>query len=296
METLKVLIATDGSQEASVACRLLQLLSLPKGSAIHVISAIYVQPIYPEYHAAWQTMEQLFEYQREWAHETVRQTAEGLMREGIEVTTSVPTGEPADAILRAAEAFDADLVVVGSRGLTGLEAFLLGSVARSVAKRCQRPVLVARAPRNDLREVVVATDGSEHASHAVQFAARLPLPGLTQIAVVHAVQPHPGFPGVSPREHGAHEAAAAEARRKAEEIGAGVIAAAQERFNAAGRSARTELRVGDPAAEILRLTEERSADLIVCGARGVSFIEGLLMGSVADRLLRHAHCSVLIAH
>jgi nucleotide-binding universal stress UspA family protein len=54
--------------------------------------------------------------------------------------------------------------------------------------------------------------------------------------------------------------------------------------------------VGDPADEILRLAEEREADLIVAGARGVSFLERLLVGSVADRLLKYADCSVLIVH
>ena len=42
--------------------------------------------------------------------------------------------------------------------------------------------------------------------------------------------------------------------------------------------------MGDPATEILALAEERQADLILAGARGASFVEGLLMGSVADRL------------
>jgi nucleotide-binding universal stress UspA family protein len=57
-----------------------------------------------------------------------------------------------------------------------------------------------------------------------------------------------------------------------------------------------ELLTGDPATEILRVAEERNADLVVAGARGVSLIERLLVGSVADRLLKEAPCSVLIVH
>jgi nucleotide-binding universal stress UspA family protein len=293
---MKILVGTDGSDEAAAAYQFLQLLPLPQEATIHVISAVHVQPVIPGHHATWQTMERLFEYQREAAHHAVQQAAQSLMREGIDVTTSVPTGDPASQILQAADALEVDLVVVGSRGLTGLEGFLLGSVARSVAKRCQRPVLVARVPRNNLQGVVVATDGSEYASHAAQFAAHLPLPDATQITVVHVVRPHPKLPGFRPTENDLYEAAVAEARQKQEEIGAGVIAAAQARFTEAVRSARTELKMGDPAAEILAVAKERNADLIVCGARGVSWIEGLLMGSVADRLLKHARCSVLIVH
>jgi nucleotide-binding universal stress UspA family protein len=56
------------------------------------------------------------------------------------------------------------------------------------------------------------------------------------------------------------------------------------------------VRTGNPATEILELAERRRADLIVAGARGVSLLEGLLVGSVAERLLREARCSVLIVH
>ena len=53
---------------------------------------------------------------------------------------------------------------------------------------------------------------------------------------------------------------------------------------------------GDPAGEVLRLAQTRGADLVIAGARGVSMIEGLLVGSVADRLLRKMPCSVLLVH
>jgi nucleotide-binding universal stress UspA family protein len=75
-----------------------------------------------------------------------------------------------------------------------------------------------------------------------------------------------------------------------------LTAAAAERIDAAGRCAQAEVRRGDPAAEILKLAEERGADLILAGARGTSLLQGLFVGSVADRLLQQARCSVLIVH
>src|SRR5205814_5380416 len=53
------------------------------------------------------------------------------------------------------------------------------------------------------------------------------------------------------------------------------------------------VRDGDPAEEILKLAGEQDADLLIAGARGISALERLLVGSVADRLLKHAPCSVL---
>ena len=67
-------------------------------------------------------------------------------------------------------------------------------------------------------------------------------------------------------------------------------------LEAAWEQASAVVRVGDPADEILHLATEQDADLILCGARGVSLIRGLLVGSVADRLLQSAATSVLIVH
>jgi nucleotide-binding universal stress UspA family protein len=253
-------------------------------------------------------MQRVRRYEREQAEQAVRSASERLKREGVSVTTVLAEGNPAKEILGAAAEFDADLVVMGSKGLTGLEGFFLGSVARAVAKRSARPVLLARAPQDGLHEVIVATDGSEHATHAVRFAARLPLPEAARRTIVHVVRPYRPFPESLYRENGplqggspwdGYHESVADVRRKQEGIGASIVAAASASMTAAGaltNAPGTELRVGEPATEILALARERNADLIVAGARGASFMEGLLMGSVADRLLRHARCSVLIVH
>jgi nucleotide-binding universal stress UspA family protein len=64
---------------------------------------------------------------------------------GVECDTDVREGFPEDEIVRAADAVAADLVVVGSRGLSPVGRFVLGSVSRGVLRECRRPVLVVRA-------------------------------------------------------------------------------------------------------------------------------------------------------
>jgi nucleotide-binding universal stress UspA family protein len=291
---MKILFATDGSREAAAAIRFLQCFPLPRGSSIHIVSAAHVKAGLPERHLSWQTIELMYGYQRDSARRAVAEAEKSLEREGITVTTEIPEGDPATQILHAADAFEADLVVVGSRGLTGLTSFFLGSVARSVAKRSPRPVLVARAPRHDLRELLMATDGSAHATAAARFAARLPLPEGAHTTLIHVVRPQPSHLGLAPREAEEYEELVAEVHAQQQQAGAQVLGAAQSCFAEVGRTADSQLRVGDPAAEILAVAEERGVDLIIAGARGVSLIEGLWMGSVADRLLKHAQCSVLI--
>jgi nucleotide-binding universal stress UspA family protein len=294
VQPIAILFATDGSPEAAEACRVLNLLPLPAGSVVHVISAIHVPPLTDGNHAPWQSIQYLFEFHGTWAAEAVEAAKKLLARQGVRVEASIPRGDPAPQILHTAEAIHADLVVLGPNGLTGGRPFL-GSVARNVAKRCQRPVLVARKAWNEIREVVVATDGSEHATHAVGFLSRLPLPDNSGIILVHVVRPPRAFPGLLPGRQAEYERAAAELRTRQEERGRTLLAEAASLLPP-GRSVRQELCFGDPAAEVLRITGERDADLIVMGARGTSLLEGLRTGSVADRLLRQAVASVLIVH
>jgi nucleotide-binding universal stress UspA family protein len=261
---------------------------------VHVISALHILPLTDGCHASWQTIQYLLECHASWAADSVEAAKKLLAREGVRVEASIPRGDPTPQILRAAELIHADLVVMGPGGHSG-PASSLGSVARNVAKRCQHPTLIARKAWNEMRQIVVAIDGSEHAAHAVRYLSRLPLPSHTEITLVHVVRPHPEFPGLLPGRAKEHERAAAEFRRHQEESGRSLLAEAAVLLRS-DRRVYQELRFGDPATEILHAAREREADLILLGARGASLLEGLLMGSVADRLLTQAACSVLIVH
>jgi nucleotide-binding universal stress UspA family protein len=295
MKPMTILVATDGSSEAAEACRFLGFLPLPSGSVLHVVSAVHVPPATVGHPAPWQTIEYLFECQEAWAEKALHEAETLLAREGVRIETAIPRGDPAPQILQMADAIDAELVVLGAHGLTGPGSFL-GSVARNVAKRCRRPVLIARTPYNALREVVVATDGSKHAMHALQFTSRLPLPEGSKLTLVHVVRPHRPFHPLLPGRKEQFEQAAAELLQRQEAAGRELLAAAGALLDAGPGAVRQELRFGDPAGEILRVAGEYDTDLIVAGARGVSLLEGLLMGSVADRLVKQAGCSVLIVH
>jgi nucleotide-binding universal stress UspA family protein len=294
---VKILLATDGSRPARDAIQYLQLLPLPHGSAIRILSVVNIPRGILGGRIPEQTMQLVANQEWSRAHRVVESGKELLPDSRATVTTGVRGGDPAAEILLAAEEFNADMVVVGSKGLAGLEGFLLGSVARSVVKRSQRPVLIGRAPRCGLQQVVIATDGSDHADRAIQFAARLSLPESSKLVLVHGVRPFVPFPEVLfPSTEEELQEAVTEVRRQQQNQGAAVLAAAQGLLAQLGRAAETVLRVGDPTTEILAVAQERQADLIVAGARGASLIEGLLIGSVADRLVNEARCSVLIVH
>src|SRR5262245_35985816 len=145
---MRVLLATDGSDEAQGAVQFLQALSFPPGTHLHLLSVVAdptvpVGPFGEPPLTNWQALQQIQDAERNYAGEACRRAATALSRDGIQVTSATPTGDPAHEILVAAEEVNAELVVVGSRGHSALENFLLGSVARNVAKHVRRPALVA---------------------------------------------------------------------------------------------------------------------------------------------------------
>jgi nucleotide-binding universal stress UspA family protein len=216
------------------------------------------------------------------------------MREGVEVTGAVRSGARAFEIIQAAEEFNADLLVFGAQGLSRLEAFFIGSIARNVARHARCPVLVAREPKQDLRQVVLAVDQSEHASQAADFTARLPLPGASEVTLVHVVRPYQPYPRLVPDDPAGCQREIETVRRKLHHMATELVELTRLQVETAGKRVTTAVRDGDPAAEVLKLAAEQNADLIIAGARGTSFIQGLLVGSVADRLLTSSECSVLL--
>jgi nucleotide-binding universal stress UspA family protein len=234
------------------------------------------------------------EAEAEWATRVSEEGRQALRREGLEVTAVIRAGGAAPEIVKAADELRPDLVVVGSQGLSGLARFLLGSVARNVAKHSGRPVLVGRALRNDLRGVVLAIDESENAARAVQVLARLPLPPASEVTVVHVARSYRATVGFIPAEPVRLDPEEDEAQRARREAGERLVQAALSALVAAGKRGTARVIEGDPATAILDLAEECRADLIVFGARGVSAIQRLVVGSVADRLLGAAPCSTLV--
>lgn len=285
-EPIRVLYATDGSEASVAAAHLLALLPLPAGSAVKVLTVLDA-PV-------WQVPESLKGAELEWARRVVATAEAGLSRSGVELDHTIVRGDPAVEILEAAETLNADLILVGSHGRTGFERVLLGSVAESVARHAGRPVLVARAPQDELRQVVLAVDGSAAADRAVEIAAGLPLPVETQVTVCHVVRPF--TPLVGPEYAVNLDVMIAEVREQQRADAEALVARVARELERTGHCVKTAVCEGDPATEIAALAKAREADLVVVGARGHSALRALLVGSVTGRLLKNAPGSVLVVH
>lgn len=151
------------------------------------------------------------------------------------------------------------------------------------------------------QRILVPLDGSEHSLRALDIAIQVAKKFEGKITLVHvysaavkpvmmpeaATAPPPMIPIMTPLE----VSKIAEAARKA---GSGILMGGAERVKAEGVPVETILLEGNTVQEIIKAAGEGKFDLIVMGARGISKIREILLGSVSDGVLRNAPCPVLI--
>ena len=213
------------------------------------------------------------------------------------------TSEIVDVLLYTADYANADLIAIGASGHSAVARFFLGSVAESVARHARQPVLMTRPQSTPLREVIIGVDGSDDSEAAAVFAAtRLPLPVFCTLRLAAVVpQPvlglvgDPLFPGAP--DYMALEMVNQESRtrlRTSAEMLAEVLAELPGAPSGRPQIVVEPVALGHPAAELLRVAEEHSAGLIVVGSHGLTGVQRFLLGSVSERVLRHAPCSVLV--
>lgn len=142
---MKILFATDDSKFSEAAAQSLAGQFRPQDTEVRVLHV--VEPIAisepPQMSAGYYPE---LESQLPQAHEIVERAAKTLSAAGFRVTTSVTTGDARSVILDAAAEWNADLIVLGSRGRTGLGRFLLGSVSEAVARHAHCSVEIVRIP------------------------------------------------------------------------------------------------------------------------------------------------------
>jgi len=139
----KILIATDGSNytKNSVDYGIdLAKTSEAKLHAIYVVDTAAFASIPMD--AAWESM---YELLRQEGDEATKYVSDKAWEEGLEVERVTIEGHPADEIIKYAEKNNISLIIMGTLGKSGLDRFLLGSVAEKVVRNSKIPVLVVRA-------------------------------------------------------------------------------------------------------------------------------------------------------
>ena len=295
----KILLATDGSKEAEQAARMAVQLSGEFDSGLHLASAgrmpsIYTAPEWTIYDPDAQR--QYDEIAGREARKVLEDQTRKIEEAGGSVAGSYPVvGRPDEQIVRLAEELGAGLIVVGSRGLGGMRRVLLGSVSDSIVSHAHCPVLVVRGEGREGADfspgkVLIALDGSDEADLALRAAVEVSAGTGAGLHLAYVLptdhNPFPHFYGMDKYEADL-ERAKQDSRTYLEKQ--------KERIEDEGGSvAEVHVRSGRPDEEIVRLSEELDAALVVLGSRGLGGVKRALMGSVSSSVVRHAGCPVLV--
>jgi nucleotide-binding universal stress UspA family protein len=291
---MKVLLATDGSATSSVAVALVAGLQWPEGTTVRIITTLDTVRLA----GPWATMTSygLSDLESELLDEleaVVGDAATAIEPSGVTVERQILLGRPSAAIVDHANAFGADLIVMGSRGHGPLRTMLLGSVSAEVVDHAPCPVLVARSPQ--VRRILIAHDGSYLARAAEDLVAGMTPLATQPVEIVSVVRTHqPSADTIAPAAMGRavdqDRTAVAESHRHHEDLARD----AAERLARLGREVTWAIRSGDPAHALIEEAEARGVDLVAMGTHGRTGLDRIVMGSVARKVLIHAHCSVLI--
>lgn len=207
------------------------------------------------------------------------------------VQEQVENASPAEAIVAYADGRDVDLVVTGTHGRRGLRRLLVGSVTEEVVRTVHCPVLTVReeedvAPAWAVRNILVPIDFSEASTEALRHAKELALTYGAQITLLHAVEEvvYPSAYGMEPINLPNPEVV--------ERVEANLAGLARDEIGY--EHVVVEASVGYAPSSIIDYAEVNEVDLIVIATHGRTGLERMLLGSVAERVMRRAHAPVFV--
>jgi nucleotide-binding universal stress UspA family protein len=264
-----ILVGTDGSGTAATAVRHAAEIAGKTDADLFVVSAYAV----PRQSAA--------PFSDPGGAPAGIEVANGLLEDvskhyatSVKLRTMAREGAPTDVLLDTADDEKADLIVVGNRGMSGAKRFVLGSVPNAVSHHAPCHVLIVHTteeegaidataiePKYD--KTIIATDGSETATRALQVGYDLARALGSKVTVLHV--------GEEARGHQ-------------------VLAEAAKKFD----GIITKTVDGDAADKILEVAEADGAELIIVGNKGMTGARRFLLGSVPNQVSHHAPCNVMI--
>lgn len=285
-----IVAATDFSEPAEAGLAWAARAARTHGARLLVVHAVAPPMPVADFAAPPLTVDQDL---REAAKARLEAVVRGETLAGVAAEPVLRDGTPAQAVLDVADEAGADLIVIGTRGLTGFRHLLLGSTAERIVQRAKAPVLSVHPgdppPGGPARTILVPTDFSEDAQAALEAAADCLGLGAegTRVILLHVYHVPAEYRSYGPTSSFAKftEGVAASFRERLETLAAPL--------RAEGRAVEVVCIQGIPPEAIVREAEERGADLIAMGTHGRSGVAHLLLGSTAERVVQHARCPVL---
>ncbi len=296
---MKVLLATDCSQQAAAAAKFLHSLKFTEPMSLTIITALgdpYGSS--PESTQHW--FPELLRQERARAEVHQADMAKLLRQRCTRIDTICRPGHPVKVVLGEAKDLDCDLIVIGARGHSFFGRLLIGSVSDSIATHAKCSVLVVRPPEeeDDKRDadstnasrILIGYDSSKASREAVEEILALGWDADTEVELLSVAPIYDYLLG-----NGLSTAAIANEEEIFKEMKQGGDQM-KDRLVEKLPNTRSVIihdqRVGDAIAD---LAEKSDSDLVVVGDSGHSLLDDFLLGSTTKYVLRHAPCSVWIS-
>jgi nucleotide-binding universal stress UspA family protein len=285
-DRLKILLAYDGSDDANAAIDDLGRAGLRDDVRFKVLSVVehWLPPP-----SALEIVEHI---DREQEYMTLAVKAVGRLRKinpSWEAVVQISEGSPATEIIKLADGWHPDLIVVGAQGRGALGRFIFGSVSQKVLHESNCTVRVARhrvvEPDRPIR-LVIGFDGSLGAKEMVRAVTARDWPTTCEAHVVYAAWPSLEYIHQPVAGKIADWMAAEELRIKKE------VAKIVDDLTSAGLRSKAVIKFEEPKRLLVEEAERWKADCIFVGARGLSTLERLQLGSISSAVAARAHCSV----
>ncbi len=284
---MKVLIATDGSENAYQAAELFARLPHSGPLEVHVLTVIYMPPD-DSGGLAYSWLPEFIEAEEERAKAGFVKVA--ALFQGDQVVTNhlICHGHVGHMITEEAKRLNVDLIVIGAQGHSAISRVLLGSTSDFVATQAQCSVLAVRpdkaaAAQGPLR-IAIAYDGSAPAAAALAEFSETSWGRRCTVHLVH-VLPHASIFAQASAEE-------IDAQRKA---GHELVQTAAQSLRTVVDDVTTHVFDGTSIGEVITDFAERTGiDIVILGDTGRSALRQLFLGSVTRYVLRHAGCSVWI--
>lgn len=285
-----IVVPLDGSEVSEAALPVARAFVADTGARVLLVSVVDVSTEF----AAWvQDSTDADDFKQEQVRTQEYLNGIATQFDGVEVQTVIPSGRPEVEILHVVDHADDPIVVMSSHGRSGFNRLLVGSVASRVVTSAECPVVVVHAsdegePASDIgsiESILVPLDGSEFAENALEAVQKTLASKKLQIHLVR--MPETVRWASMPDAAGAAsyqmfetymEAATEEAQLYLAKVAA--------RLEKRGHSVNWEVRVGIIADEIAAAALEHNVDLVVIATHGRTGFRRVVMGSVAERVLR----------
>jgi nucleotide-binding universal stress UspA family protein len=292
---MKFLLATDGSEYSAAAAEFLKRMNLSASDSVVIYHAVTFVPLLVEWEYGY---ENLLRIGREITPRILETTAGILEGTPATVLTSSDEEYPEKGIVRKAADLEADVIVLGARGTRGISSRIIGGVAKAVALKSDRPVLIVRPCEETGKKgmkILFATDGSSHSEYICNLLSSLPFPEGSEVVILSVLPssyldiPERFSPEINNRMKGIVADIREKEMKETDRILAEASAVLCKRFSTVTKQTKT----GDPPVEILDAARESGADLIAAGSSGMKGIFGVI-GSVSRYLISHSNCSILV--